>query len=159
MKTKGRPPKKIKSKQLMKGVNLDTLTVKESPYLLKIRRLGTELRHEDLVVMDTMLGEGQTGLVNLGKYKGMLVACKSKRFGTTFEPFYYQIQRELKYAADLSLCRYINKYFGWIYCPQYLVSKNCKSKNKKLYVLQRYVANGDARRYLDTRGKLKYSDY
>lgn len=125
----------------------------ESP--LEILEGGQQIQIKDLVVLDTVLGEGQIGTVNLAKYKNLLVACKSKRSRTKREPFYFQIQRELKFAAKLSVCRNINRYIGWIYCERSKVEPDVNDKYgvMKLYVIQRYVANGDARSYLDKRGK------
>lgn len=117
-----------------------------------ISKVYEQISPDDLHILDTVLGEGQVGTVNLAKYKGLLVACKSKRSGTRLEPFHYQIQRELKYAADLSVCRYINKYIGWTYCHRYKVEKGYTDKaTRKLYVIQKYIPNGDARSYLDGR--------
>lgn len=126
---------------------------KESP-IEALSKVYEQIHHDDLSVLDTILGEGQVGTVNLATYKGLLVACKSKRSNTRLEPFHYQIQRELKYAADLSVCRYINKYIGWVYCPRYKVEKGVTDiRTRKLYVIQKYIPNGDARSYLDKRGK------
>lgn len=115
---------------------------------------GQQISTEDLVVLDTVLGEGQVGLVNLAKYKNLLVACKNKRARTKHKTFNLQIESELKFAAKLSICRNINRYIGWVYCRRDQVELDVKNNDSmKLYVLQRYVANGDARSYLDKRGK------
>ncbi|KAG2208747.1 hypothetical protein INT47_007846 [Mucor saturninus] len=128
----------------------ETKTIKR-PKATKILKHGHQLTAEDLQVLDIVLGEGQMGMVHLANYKNLFVACKSKRVRTKSDTFYLQIESELKFAAELSMCRNINRYIGWIYCKRNRVETDFKGNTKKLYVLQRYVANGDARSYLDKR--------
>ncbi|KAI7898617.1 kinase-like domain-containing protein [Cokeromyces recurvatus] len=131
---------------------------KERSKLLLSSQLG-EIYPDDLLISDIILGEGQMGIVRLGKYRELLVACKTKRARTRREPFEIQAKRELEFAAKLSVCRYVNQYFGWIYCKRHKVEENLKydiasykkNKAKNLYIIQRYVPNGDARNYLDKR--------
>jgi hypothetical protein len=131
-------------------------TAAHAPYtknILNFRERGQQIDPKDLFVYDTLLGEGQVGCANLAKYKGILVACKSKRRNTSTKIFNFQIQRELKFAAKLSVCRYVNRYIGWTYCRRSKVEEFAPETKSKLYVVQRYVSNGDARTYLNNRGK------
>lgn len=114
-----------------------------------------QLDPEDLQISDTVLGEGQLGMVRLGFYKGLYVACKSKRPFTRTDAFHSQAKREMMFAAKLAACRYINRYIGWISCRRELVERaSFYSKHTpSLYIVQRYVPNGDARGYLEKRGK------
>lgn len=114
---------------------------------------------KDLHISETVLGEGQLGIVRLGYYRGLFVACKSKRQFTRSDVFSVQAKREMMFAAKLSACRYINRYIGWVSCHRRHVEEKVSSGNymrdkQFLYIVQRYVSNGDARGYLEKRGKL-----
>ncbi|GAN09299.1 hypothetical protein MAM1_0257d08824 [Mucor ambiguus] len=112
-----------------------------------------ELDPKELQISETVLGEGQLGIVRLGLYRGLYVACKSKRLFTRSDAFHSQAKREMMFAAKLAACRYINRYIGWIFCRRELLERSSVySKHKPyLYILQRYVPNGDARAYLEKR--------
>lgn len=109
----------------------------------------------DLQISETVLGEGQLGIVRLGFYKGLYVACKSKRQFTRNGGFHSQAKREMLFAAKLAACRYINRYIGWVFCRRELMKKTSfyTRHMPSLYIIQRYVPNGDARGYLEKRGK------
>jgi hypothetical protein len=114
---------------------------------------------KNLHISETVLGEGQLGIVRLGYYRGLFVACKSKRQFTRSDVFSIQAKREMMFAAKLSVCRYINRYIGWVFCRRRNVEEKISSGNymkdkQCLYIVQRYVSNGDARGYLEKRGKL-----
>ncbi|KAI9486887.1 MAG: kinase-like domain-containing protein, partial [Benjaminiella poitrasii] len=120
--------------------------------------LPGQIQPNDLLVSDLILGEGQIGVVKLGTYRGLQVACKTKRKRARREPFEIQARREIEFAVKLSACRYVNRYFGWVYCSRHQVEADIKfdiTRTKKtmksLYIVQRYVPNGDARSYLDKR--------
>ncbi|KAI8646568.1 kinase-like domain-containing protein [Parasitella parasitica] len=114
-----------------------------------------EIDPNDLHISETVLGEGQLGVVRLGCYKGLPVACKSKRQYTRSYLFSNQAKREMMFAAKLSACRYINRYIGWVSCHRHHVEGKKPydyGKDKQfLYIVQRYVPNGDARGYLEKR--------
>lgn len=115
-----------------------------------------QLDPEDLQISETVLGEGQLGIVRLGFYRGLFVACKHKRQFTRSERFHPQAKRELMFATKLASCRYINRYIGWISCCRKVVEGKeygYKKDSPFLYIVQRYVPNGDARGYLEKRGK------
>ncbi|KAL0144850.1 kinase-like domain-containing protein [Mucor lusitanicus] len=107
----------------------------------------------DLQISETVLGEGQLGIVRLGFYKGLYVACKSKRQFTRNGGFHSQAKREMLFAAKLAACRYINRYIGWVFCRRELMKKTSfyTRHMPSLYIIQRYVPNGDARGYLEKR--------
>lgn len=114
-----------------------------------------QLDPEDLQISETVLGEGQLGIVRLGFYRGLFVACKHKRQFTRSERFHPQAKRELMFASKLASCRYINRYIGWISCCRKAVEEKeygYKKDSPFLYIVQRYVPNGDARGYLEKRG-------
>ncbi|CEP17724.1 hypothetical protein [Parasitella parasitica] len=115
-----------------------------------------EIDPNDLHISDKVLGEGQLGVVRLGYYRGLIVACKSKRQYTRSHLFLDQAKREMMFAAKLSACRHINRYIGWVSCHRHLVEENKPNgyygKDKEfLYIVQRYVPNGDSRNYLEKR--------
>ncbi|CAO3610052.1 unnamed protein product [Mucor fragilis] len=112
-----------------------------------------QLDPEDLQISETVLGEGQLGIVRLGFYKGLYVACKSKRPFTRSDGFHSQAKREMMFAAKLAACRYINRYIGWVSCRRELVERasSYSKHTPSLYIVQRYVPNGDARGYLEKR--------
>lgn len=121
---------------------------------------GYRIDPKQLLISKTILGEGQLGTVSLATYRGILVACESKRMNTHQKPYEAQARRELEFAAKLSLCRYIHKYIGWVLCPRYwvepttiLAPRNSINTPPRLYMIQNYVANGDARTYLNNRCK------
>ncbi|KAI8971791.1 kinase-like domain-containing protein [Mycotypha africana] len=116
-----------------------------------------QLQNRHLIVSDVLIGEGQFGAVRLGTYKGLEVACKMKRDKISHAPFEAQAIRELQFAAKLSACRYVNRYIGWTYCQRHVVEESKMHASKKglshprLYIIQNYVSNGDARTYLNKR--------
>jgi serine/threonine protein kinase len=121
---------------------------------------GCRIDPKQLDISETVLGVGQLGIVHLGTYRGLLVACKSKRYNTHQKPYDIQARRELEFAAKLSLCRYINKYLGWVSCPKHWVERSYvetqnirKTPVRKFYMIQNYAADGDARSYLNKRSK------
>lgn len=116
--------------------------------------LLNELDSSLLTISTVTLGEGQYGIVRLGTYNGISVACKSKRDFTSRERALLQAYRELEYAAKLSLCRYINRYIGWTYCTRFSARKQKMNSRKELYILQPYIENADARTYLSKRSTL-----
>jgi hypothetical protein len=117
---------------------------------------GCRIDPRKLKISETVLGEGQLGTVRLATYRGMSVACKSKRFNTHQDPYDIQARRELEFAAKLSLCRYINKYLGWVLCPKHWVESAYMGSNdavRRFYIIQNYVSNGDVRSYLSKRSE------
>ncbi|KAL9552981.1 hypothetical protein MBANPS3_003505 [Mucor bainieri] len=129
--------------------SFETITLSQGGSVLR-----GKLDPEDLRISKTLLGEGQLGIVRLGFYKGLYVACKSKRQFTRSAGFQSQAKREMLFAAKLAGCRYINRYIGWISCRRQLVEHRARVYSKQtpsLYIIQRYVPNGDARGYLEKR--------
>ncbi|KAI8989551.1 hypothetical protein BDB01DRAFT_782307 [Pilobolus umbonatus] len=120
---------------------------------------GHQLSIRDIQVSDVILGEGQMGIVFLASYKGQHVACKRRRQNKSRYLYEIQVQRELYFAARLSICRYVNRYLGWVYCHMDDIEGkrqtnnkiSSRKKNNEIYVVQRYVPNKDGRRYLDKR--------
>lgn len=135
-----------------------------------------QLNPDDLVFLQTPpLGEGQNGKVGLAKYGGILVACKYRRPTKTRRAFDAQTTRELKFAARLSVCRFVNTYIGVVrYKGQRLrqtqalplqdqkpavnnnnnhhqqqTKKPAYAKSPDLYIVQRYYANGDLRSFME----------
>lgn len=121
------------------------INLKNIPFL-------NELDPTCLKITNKLLGEGQYGIVRLGTYQGIPIACKSRRVFTLKERYVLQAYRELEFAAKLSLCRYINRYMGWVYCTRHKVEEKVKSSRSELYVVQPYIENADARNYLSKRG-------
>lgn len=114
-----------------------------------LNEIDSPVDSKELSVSSTLLGEGQVGIVRLGEYNKFKVACKSKRYIRGNEKkFNKSIYNEFKFADMFSRCRFTNPYIGWVYCDVKDVERNYKGKiNKRLYVIQRYVDNGDARKY------------
>ncbi|KAI9357393.1 kinase-like domain-containing protein [Pilaira anomala] len=111
------------------------------------------IENRDLVVDGRIIGEGQTGIVTLGSYRGLPVACKTKRSRVNKASFYSDIFREITYAQILKYCRFTNNYIGWTYCESHEVEPDVPEtkKHKKLYLVQRFIENGDARSYINNR--------
>ncbi|KAI8390820.1 uncharacterized protein BYT42DRAFT_171215 [Radiomyces spectabilis] len=122
------------------------------------------LDKKDLVFMQSSLGEGEHGQVAVAKYGGLLVACKCRRSNQSQLVYNRNILHELRYAAKLSMGRFINPYIGVfkaelseILCSD--VEHNQRSPTEKqtntidYFIVQRYYENGDLRDYLHKLGR------
>jgi hypothetical protein len=112
---------------------------------------------KDIVLTDKPIGEGQIGKVYIGYYHGLPVACKAKRRKVCLENYESQVLRELTFAAKLSACKYMNRYVGWFNCPDSTEDED-ESAKRSICIIQRYIPNGDSRKYLYQRGKRGISD-
>ncbi|KAI8886246.1 kinase-like protein [Backusella circina FSU 941] len=106
---------------------------------------------KDIRMTDKTLGEGQIGKVFVAYYRGLPVACKTKRRKVSLDNYESQILHELTFAAKLSACKYMNRYVGWFNCP----NENTQEENtsnggteQSICIVQRYIPNGDSRKYL-----------
>ncbi|KAI8091204.1 kinase-like domain-containing protein [Gilbertella persicaria] len=163
--TRRRPPPIMIKKEpslepdLLVPVKTNPKSSRKAPLLSSFLKYSSHVSSKNepkpFIVTDHELGIGQMSLVRLGKFGQLQIACKSKRPFTNRESYDTQADRELEFAAKLSACRYTNKYLGWTLARKTQVEeehlakpKMIKNERKTLYIVQKYIANGDARSYL-----------
>lgn len=122
--------------------------VPDFPYPLK-------LQPQQFIFQKRTLGEGQMGKVLTASYNGILVACKTRRPSQARASFEDSLTRELEYAAELSVCRFMNQYIGVLTCKRSEITFEGPSTKKpntpnalEHFVVQRYFENGDLSSYI-----------
>ncbi|PHZ08430.1 uncharacterized protein RHIMIDRAFT_76012 [Rhizopus microsporus ATCC 52813] len=87
----------------------DKADIIECPEKL-IRERG-RIDKSDIQVHNCLLGEGQTSLVYKGKYKNLIIACKTGRIQCLKENE-KKVKHELEFSNKLYTCRFTNRYIG-----------------------------------------------
>ncbi|KAI9320035.1 hypothetical protein BX666DRAFT_1362458 [Dichotomocladium elegans] len=104
---------------------------------------------------DKILGEGRTGKVVLADYLGVPVACKMRRPNQPRSEFVKRLQRELRFAAELAVCRSVNPYLGVVAFKrsEFFQTRTGRDPNDVEYFgVQRYYEQGDLLAYTNNRG-------